>query len=514
MKEKINLTKNVIAILFITLFITSCNNEEITPEVFNPNLTEIKDNMSTKTFESLHEDFATALAKVFNNSKEVRELIKAEALKMIDDDYDVLYMLVKDIKLKDNSTLESSLSKYMPIKDISKLIQEIPTLTIFVPELIDDAFSAEKWDTDLDIPKVAFIDKENKVHYIDSFGDKKTFDHNEIPLFPIVVIKKSERIVLKSSRLRSSIQDNFTVLKANTGIEFVFDDEIFDNVKPKQITTRLGSNTDIPSNMNKMFDAKRFKDQANIWQRDYIYYDINSVTGRGAFNENFGEHLYSFQLLGDPNGAYNGISDQTGDPRYNSSFVNGPRIWTPKWTDGEFEFWVNIKLASKTGVGDGIRKKFKAKGEQLFDLDLYYPPRNSGTVFVRGISKTKKFFLTQPMYLFSWDLEKFSETVKITIEEQDDPETITNSEKTTSTFATNFEFNVSIGEKEKVGAKFGATSTESQEVFYSIVTTKNADPLGDVYITFGQDVIISEQLIDINLRTPSEGIRRQPTHLS
>ncbi|HBU45700.1 hypothetical protein [Petrimonas sp.] len=116
------------------------------------------------------------------------------------------------------------------------------------------------------------------------------------------------------------------------------------------------------------------------------------------------------------------------------------------------------------------------------------------------------------MYLFSWDLEKFSETVKITIEEQDDPETITNSEKTTSTFATNFEFNASIGEKEKVGAKFGATSTESKEVFYSVVTTKNADPLGDVYIAFGHDVIISEQLVDNNLITPTGETQRPPTH--
>lgn len=489
------------------LFVISCNRDDhisLTKE-------EIQE-IETYNPQLLIENFAAALAKVFSENKEIRELVKDEALKMIDDDYDVLYILVKDVKLRDNSTLESNLSKYLPREKLSQLIQEIPTLTIFVPELIDDVFSAVKWDTDLDIPKVAFIDKENNVHYIDSFGDKKTFAHNEIPLFPIVVLKKSERIVLKSSKLRSSIQDNVTVIRANNGLEFVFDDEIYDNIKPKQILTRLGANTDIPSNMNKMFDAKRFKDQVNIWQRDYIYYDINSVTGRGSFNENFGEHIYSFQLLGDPNGAYNGISDQTGDPRYNSSFVTGPRGSTPIWTDGEFEFWVNVKLASKTAVGDGIRKKFKAKGEQLFDLDIYYPPRGSGTAFVRGVSKTKKFFLPQPMYLFSWDLEKFSETVKITIEEQDDPETITNSEKTTSTFATNFEFNASIGEKEKVGAKFGATSTESKEVFYSVVTTKNADPLGDVYIAFGHDVIISEQLVDNNLITPTGETQRPPTH--
>jgi hypothetical protein len=34
----------------------------------------------------------------------------------------------------------------------------------------------------------------------------------------------------------------------------------------------------------------------------------------------------------------------------------------------------------------------------------------------------------------------------------------------------------------------------------------------NIYIAFGQDVIISEQLIDINLRTPSQGTRRPPTH--
>ena len=32
----------------------------------------------------------------------------------------------------------------------------------------------------------------------------------------------------------------------------------------------------------------------------------------------------------------------------------------------------------------------------------------------------------------------------------------------------------------------------------------------NIYIAFGQDVIISEQLIDINLRTPSQGTRRPP----
>lgn len=473
---------------------------------------------NNKSFDIVHknivEDFAIALTKVLSENKECRDLIKNEALKMIDDDYDVLYMLIKDNILSSGKTLENYILNYLSNEQLSNLLHQMPTLTIFVPKLPDESFSATNWNTDSEKPSVAYVDDNNIVNYIDTLAIKKTLAYNEIPLFPIVVLKKSERIILKSEGLRSTYQSSSTVMKADNGLEFVFSNEIFDNIQPKSNTkTRLKTDTSIPSNMYKMFEAKRISSANNVWQRDYIYYDISTLTGKGAFRQNYGEHLYSFQLLGDAFDAYNRIVDQDGDPHYNS-IAGGARNPIPLWTDGEFEFWLNVKLGSQTAVADGIRVMFKVKPEKLFELDLYYPPRGTGTVIVKGIRRTIKYILPTPLYLFSWNFEKFSDMVKITIEEQDDPETITNTEKNTSTFATNFEFNLSIGEKQKVGAKYGATMSESKEVVYTIVTTKNSDPLGDIYIDFGDDVIISDQLVDNNLNNQSvrSETRRTPTY--
>ena len=66
------------------LFVISCNRDDhisLTKE-------EIQE-IETYNPQLLIENFAAALAKVFSENKEIRELVKDEALKMIDDDYDV-----------------------------------------------------------------------------------------------------------------------------------------------------------------------------------------------------------------------------------------------------------------------------------------------------------------------------------------------------------------------------------------------------------------------------------------
>ena len=73
--------------------------------------------------------------KVFNESLMARNLIKNEALKMIDNDYDVLYQLVKDEMLEDNITFEQYIGKYIEMDKLLSINEKFPTLTIFVPEL-------------------------------------------------------------------------------------------------------------------------------------------------------------------------------------------------------------------------------------------------------------------------------------------------------------------------------------------------------------------------------------------
>lgn len=480
----------LVNVIFIVFLLYSCSDDQ------NIVQNHTFDESAEKTLNPT-EKFAIALAKVLKENKEVRELIKTEALKKINFDYDVLYMLIKDKEIINHRTVESLISEYIDINDLNKIKQDYPTLTIFVPSLPNDSFSAEMWDTDKDVPSVASaLNYNGFIWYVDFQENVKKLSYNEIPLFPIVVIKENERIKVNTFDLRSV--NNSDVVKNDTGSEFVFIDEIFNNITQKESKTRLYENTEIPSNMQKIFDAKNIADANNVWQRDYVYYDINNLTGRGTFKRNYSEYLYSFQLVGNATERYKDLwfNDNGGDDPQYPAFIGG-REHLPGWTDGEYEFKVKINISSKTGLGNELIKYFTAGGQNLFNLDVYYHPRHSVGV-VRGIKSTRKYILNEPLPLFSWNLEDLSPMIKISIEEED-PGTITaQTIKTTSTFATNFEFNASIGDKEKVGAKFGETSTQTQEVALTITNTDKNDALGEVFVNFYDDVLTSSTLLNLN----------------
>ena len=89
---KSNLKK--LSTLLILLMIVSCYNDRF--DTIDYSLSVEDNNNELKKEVNLRSEFSLALAKVFAESKDVRELIKKEALKQFDYDYDVLYMLVKD----------------------------------------------------------------------------------------------------------------------------------------------------------------------------------------------------------------------------------------------------------------------------------------------------------------------------------------------------------------------------------------------------------------------------------
>lgn len=78
-------------------------------------------------------------------------------------------------------------------------------------------------------------------------------------------------------------------------------------------------------------------------------------------------------------------------------------------------------------------------------------------------AKSLLYYLPEPLALFEWDLEIYSPQIKIAVEEIDLSETQTSTFTNTIEFATNFEFNASVGEKEKVGFKFGASLKKNRD---------------------------------------------------
>ena len=89
----------VVSILLCgTLFISSCT-DDISSDKSGPSSSSVVEKTNTE----IKKEFGAALAKVLAESTPVRELIKKEALKKIDYDYDVLYLIIKDDVLDGNT---------------------------------------------------------------------------------------------------------------------------------------------------------------------------------------------------------------------------------------------------------------------------------------------------------------------------------------------------------------------------------------------------------------------------
>lgn len=198
--------KELVLFILCLLFCFSCNNDEEKQSIVSTAEASLLDK------QQILEEFGRGLSVVLEESSGVRLLVKNEALKKINYDYDVLYLMVKDLKLNDGNTLEGLLLKYVD-KDILDWIEaQYPTLTFFVPSLPDESFSAETWNIDVDKPYVALDNnKEGDVLFIKN-AERFQMEYDEIPLFPVIVIKKNERIVANKTKSNSGNSINGTNL--------------------------------------------------------------------------------------------------------------------------------------------------------------------------------------------------------------------------------------------------------------------------------------------------------------
>ena len=497
--------KNFVLVFLVYLSVASCNES----------LNDIDKNVVSATFleqsESnliLKQKFSSALVKVLGQNEEVRSLIKEEALKQIDFDYDVLYCLIKDKQLKNGVTLEEYLEKYLTSDELKCIHKQLPTLTLFVPTLPENSFSVHSWNTIDELPAVAVKVSDNndvKIYY--GNGETEVFPADIIPGFPVVVVKENERIVRNGEILSKTVSENIE----ETNLIFV--DEIFNNLHGKDlVNTKTRANRPdrpvplpkvdnpedyLPANMKKTYEAYKIYKNTTGWQRDYIYYGITPTTDKGPFDYNMKEFLVGFELMGDALGFYRKIADQDGDPKSsipiggvlpaNSSIIT--------WTEGEYEFKVTTYVGSKSTIGTEYKSFFRLKPDQLFRAEvervISRPGMPGYTVYKLVGLKSKRVDLDLP--LFEWDLENYGATIKIAIEEVDGQETEVNSISSSIEFATNFGFDASFGEKVKFGVKFGSTIKEVLNVSNTITKTLGGDELCEVIINFADPVVISDE---------------------
>lgn len=429
------------------------------------------------------DNFAIALAKVLSESKECRELIKTEALKKINHDYDVLYTLVKDIELSDGNTLESYLLKYLNTEELANIIYEKPTLTIFVPTLPENTFSAEIWNIESDIPQVAVRNLNPNTFVYDSAGNSILIRNNEIPAFPVVVIKDNERITPVATR-------NSSLRSTSGNFNFDFIDPIFNNLENKgvEIETRARASY---KHIQKALDSYNiFENSQEGWQRDYIYYNLTKDINKGPYDSSLREGIVGFELVGDGRTAYNKISDSPDDPildgKYHRVSITPTRGYLTPWTDGEFEFQVKCYFGNKNAGITEYTTRFRCDPNRLFKMNL---KDKSGDKY--EIIGFENLFIRPNLPLFDWNIENYSSTIKLKIEEFDLSEVIKRATSSTTEFATNFGFDASYGTNVKIGLKFGASAKSTHTVSYEETISVGSDDLGEVIINFG-DIVVKD----------------------
>lgn len=451
------------------------------------------------------ETFSMGLARVLNENNDVRNLIKNEALKKINYDYDVIYLLIKDEILDNGNTLEDLMLKYLDRGVLDSIETMMPNLTIFVPQLPENSFSAELWNIDKDIPVVGFIGNcNNDVYYYDSEGEKSILSSDLIPGFPIVVIKENERIVadLYSTKLDS---EGTIELRSKAGIQFSFLNSAFNNLDSTNNVNEYSqadlrsSRYTIPDDLKKVFDAYDIFASSDGWQRDYIYYDLTPSKTKGPINNKHKECIVGFQMIGDPRNCLNKIADQQADPRLDGKWHKHPNPEGGStgvmngWTDGEFEFKVKVYWGTKSPVGTEYVTYFRVAPQQLFKVESTKTYLEDKSAFT--IKSISLLMTTLSLPLFEWDLDKYSSSIKIAIEEVDLAQTVKQTATSSSEFATNFGFDASYGERVKIGLKFGSSTKEVRTMAYEVSTTYGNDELGEVIINFEDDIIYNRDII-------------------
>ncbi|WP_299284513.1 hypothetical protein [uncultured Mucilaginibacter sp.] len=432
--------------------------------------------------------FANILAKAVKNDAPLRSFLKEESLKQFDNDHDILYQMVKDKKINNLETLHEKLIRFASSKaELETIEQKLPLLTIFVPTLVN--FSPESWNADTEVPVVAATNALNKgFSFYDNQGKEVAIAPNEIPAFPLVLIKLNERVVVGSnttstSKASSSTNSKSPIVYNDGSLVLSFADEAFDNINSKVITDKVK-----PS---RVTDASGI-DAVNInaynsgtdWQRDYVYYGITPSQPVGQFKNNYSEFITSMKFS---TNAISKMSDQDGDPRS----TDGQMIGRPSsngyfWTEGNYEFTITVLINSKNGIGNDLSKVISVKPTDLYDVQgklrqefAYY--------FYQVTSITPKEYHPN-VELVPWDLQNYGTAWKFVVYENDNAQEVTQSYENTTTYATNFELTAPFN---KVGTKFGASATTTEKRTYSVKTTLNSDFIGEATLSFDQPIIIS-----------------------
>lgn len=479
--------------------------------------------ITPETTNQLQVAFSKTLGKALKADPALRKFLKAESLKMFDQDNDVLYQMVKDSPIENGETFRERLTPYVSSAEELVIIeQQLPLLTILVPTL-PSGFSPETWQTDKEVPEVAVRQlSSNKVPLYDGEGQETMIQPGDIPGFPVVVVKQNERVMVNGNgRIAGEVLlDPFY---QSGKLSFSFTSPAFDGIHPnnEELTRRslvVKANTKsklpektVPNNSGQVgtnrigyfFGSSSsgevsgravgayHVDIANPnyqWQRDYVYYGITPTTPRGRFNDHFRETIRNFQLTNAGIVRMSGYADDPNAPTVGGSYQTGPAYQgSPYWTDGAFEFMISVLCNPKDGSLAQKTVRFSARPLQLYDL-LYNVGYGGGRSYYQ-IKQVNPQPFNPNVSIAAWDLQNFGTAWTYHIFEENQTVTTSRQETSTTTYAANFEFDPTFLGYIKGGAKFGASATSVNQKVVTMQYTTGSTDLGEQTAYFYDPII-------------------------
>lgn len=528
------------------LFIISCENDFTETNERNVNL---ESESVEITFENIpwdeegkqYEKFARGISQALQN-RAFRNLLRNEALKQFNKDYDVLYHNIKNtpinasvyIKSTDTEVTFKTLGDFLVSffddeQDLENFENQYPLTTIFIPELPLDSFSAEMWDVNDEnqIPDVAIRTKNiTFVPVVSSHEEQEDYlvEPELIPAWPIVVIKENERVVASNQPMYDDLNTRIVgddsssrgkeICKGCNRHSFRYVDDNYDPVyKPKSGISGGITSSNFPQFLTNAYEV--FRNDPTGWQRDNIYYGLTPTNTTGfSTGSRYEEHIASLKMTNtNPTEAYKSISNSTVGTNADPQLLGRQRRngVVSAWTDGQFEFNIDAFFGAKNEtVGAVIYKRVPVSPEDLFEIE--YEQTRTGRHWWRRyyltpkIIATKTFDLTSDSHdvrvpIATWELGKFSNQWKFEIAEVDSNVKIEREQTTKSTFNSNIELS---GTYKKVGLKFGASAELERESSYKYSWTQDSDDLGIEVVDF-QDQILNKQNNVYSLREYNTG---------
>lgn len=225
MKPKIYSKLLPLSMLMVFFTLNSCNEPLVNSTLEENDKDIILKSGSIKS--QLIEDYALLLSNSL--SPEIKALIKSEAKKKFDGDYDILAATFEEFRLSNGKYIKDIIKETKDIKlgirlnyanlsgeeFLQMVSKEIPNLQISVP------IHCENWKTEDFTPLVAFVPEDFRdgiTKQVRSFGPNGVvsfLDTEKEPPYPVIVVSISER-VNKNKELKKTFAttEEFVILKS------------------------------------------------------------------------------------------------------------------------------------------------------------------------------------------------------------------------------------------------------------------------------------------------------------